>query len=147
MRAAPEELSFSLETGNGQSADICFLVSQLPPVSALKLASKLGRILGPAISDLASSASGGLNATVDLSKLGVGLQKMCSNLDDSQIDDLVSGLLEAVQTLKDGKTSKVSKNLFNDLFTGHLRESFQLLVLVVRVNFADFFPNPAASAK
>ncbi len=142
MRAAPEE--YVLQTENGPYT---FLVSQLPPVPALKLASKLTRILGPAIGDLAGAASGGPNANVDLGKLGEGLQKVCENLDDAQIDSLVVGLMQSVQVLKDGKTSQMTKELYNNLLTGHLRESFELLVFVARVNFGEFFPGVAASAK
>lgn len=143
MRPAPAEFSLPLEDGDS----LTFLVSQLAPVAAIKLASKLTRILGPAIGDLAGAAQGGLGATVDLAKLGSGLQKVCMELDDAQIDSLISGLMQPVQALKDGKTSQMTKDLFNNLFTGHLRESFQLLIFVSRVNFAEFFSGVAVSAK
>ncbi len=139
MRQPPEELTLDFE-----GVPHLFLVAQLPPVAALKLASKLTRILGPAIGDLAGAASGGMTAQVDLGKLGAGLQKVCEELDDSQIDTIVAGLTQAAQVNINGKTSQMTKGLFDNLFTGHLRESFQFLIFVARVNFGEFFQGVAA---
>src|ERR1017187_598204 len=147
MRAQSEELAFTFESGDGKSQNLVFAIHQLPPISALKLASKLGRILGPAIGDLVGATQGGPNASVDLARLGTGLQKVCEDLDDAQIEALMGGLLQACYIVKDGNPSQVTKDGFNGLFTGHLRESFQLLIAIARFNFADLFPGSVGSPK
>jgi hypothetical protein len=141
VAAKTETLSFTF-TDDGVATDLVFSVTQLPPSRALKLSARLGRVLGSALGELVEAGAGGSFSAMDITALGGAFQKLCAQLDDSEVDGLVSALLESVTF----KTSQLTKNLSDIVFAGHLREFFQLLIFVVRVNFKDFFIGALGSA-
>lgn len=144
MAAKTEKLSFDLDTGEAE-----FEVRQLPPTKAFKLAGKLGRLFGPALPELMGAVQGGAVslATADMSKLGGGLEKLLANLDDQALDGLISDLLSGIVMTANGKRVDLDRKIFELQFTGHLRQSFQLLAAVVKVNFLDFIQGQSAADK
>jgi hypothetical protein len=90
MPVKTESITFKHEDG-----DKVFSVTQLPPTRALKLATKLGGLLGPALPDLLGA--GGKLAELDLGKLGGGIQKLLQGLDEQTVEGLIKDLLQGVQ--------------------------------------------------
>lgn len=162
MAAATETLALELR-GESGSISRTFMVTQLPPIRAYKLAARLARLFGPAIGPLLSAAGkgglaslqGALNSPkgnlgaidLDLSKLGETIKSLFLSLDDSEIEGLVRELLVTC-TCNDGmQFIQMTVENFNALFAGDLAASLKLLVFAAKVNFADFFPMKGASLK
>lgn len=117
-----------------------FRCQQLPARRAMRLAVKLGRLFGPAV----TKALGGAGPKATIADLNVGglseaLTLLFERLTESEADLLISDLLAStfIQAA-DGTWVELLPVLDLEL-AGNLKAIFGALAFSVEVNFGDFF--------
>lgn len=120
-----------IETKDKQIGDSVYSVTQMPGLTALRMQSKLLKLVGPSFTQMiASSVAKNLDAG-----LPSAVSLLVNQLDPDTFENLVKDLLRGVR--KDGR--EITKDILNLEFAGNLNELFQVLQFVLEVNYADFF--------
>ena len=120
-----------IETKDKTIGDSVYSVTQMPGLTALRMQSKLLKLVGPSFAQMVASAG---SKSLD-SGLASAASLLFNQLDPDTFENLVKDLLKGVR--KDGK--EIDKNILNMDFAGNLNELFQVLQYVIEVNYADFF--------
>lgn len=112
-------------------------VTQWPGRHALRMQTRLAKIVGPAV----AKAADGLDRTsgsVLESELDVGgvVSALVDRLDEQVVDQLVADLLNSTRI--DGKEA-ARPEVFDVVFAGNLGELYQGLAFVIEVNFGSLF--------
>jgi len=107
-----------------------YLVTQMDAISALKVQTKLIRILGPGVLAL---VDGGKNKSVK-EKITELIPKLMENFDDEMANDLVLSLFKKGIFTQEGDIPKVVD--FATHFAGKSTEMWQVVGFILEVNFS-----------
>lgn len=105
-----------------------YLVTQMDAISALKIQTKLIKILGEGIFSLLGSAENSKNKLVQI------IPKLMENFDDELVTELVLSLFEKGIFTKEKDHSKVVD--FATHFAGKPMEMWQVAAFILEVNFS-----------
>lgn len=106
-----------------------YLVTQMDAISALKVQTKLIKILGPGI--LALVGGDKLSIKEKIEKL---IPQLMSNFDDTVVNDLVLFLFKKNVFIKEGTLPKVVE--FSEHFPGKPMEMWKVVAFILEANFA-----------
>jgi len=114
-----------------------YYVSQFPARRALKLQTRLVKLLAPSLFATLGSAKSMDILDVDLSDLSIGkaVEMLVNRLDENDLENLVLELL--CMTRREGK--EITPQHFDMVYAGNFNELFKALFFVLEVNFASFF--------
>lgn len=120
-----------------------FTISQLPAMRGVRLFTRLGKVLGPALAQVGKvlSSSGGLD-TIELDALAPALGALFSNLEADVVEQL---LRELFATVKVGTQDLLP--VFDAKFAGRFDSVLKLAGASLEVQFGNFFGDLAARAK
>lgn len=122
-----------IETKEKEINGVLYSVTQLPARRALRLQSKLVKLLGSSVANLFSEGS----TNKDLLKaFPKAVTALSNQLDEKSFDNLVNELVEYNLRI-DGKEFNIRD--FDLFFSGKLNDLFLLLAFILQVNFMDFF--------
>jgi hypothetical protein len=136
-----------LRSEERQVADVPYTTTQLPARRAIKVGTKLVRLLGPALGALGGSfdvegAQLG-ESDVDFAPVLPSVVKML--VDQMDADNVIALILEILQTtrrkdLDSGKWEEVNKaEVFDRVYAGNFRELLGALRFALEVSLGDFF--------
>jgi hypothetical protein len=115
-----------------------FAVTQLPAMRALRLFSRIGRSLGPALGQLAAAAGKGAGSMkldeFDMSTVGEAIAVLFDRLTPDELETLTKELLESARI--DGRELMRE---FDIAMQGRVGTVFKLLMFSFEVNYGDFF--------
>lgn len=121
---------FSTTQGN-----TLFRVQQLPAKRASRFLVRFGRIVGPALGQVAEG-DGKLDLdSMEMTGLSTALEKLFAQLTPDEFDWVASELMAGVTVMVDGVAAEVNVDLF---FTGKVFEWWKLLFFSFEVSFGDF---------
>lgn len=120
-----------IQTKDKTIGDSVYSVTQMPGLTALRMQSKLMRILGPSFAQMVSSA-GTKNLDAGFAP---AVSLLVNQLDPDTFETLVKDLMKGVR--KNGQ--EITAGILNLDFAGNLNELFQVLQFVLEVNYSDFF--------
>lgn len=107
---------------------ITYQATQFSASKGLRMVHRVGKILGPSLSQL----SGMKQDELEADKLGAAIQALFSNCTELEFQQTVKELLEGVT--RDGKPIN-----FDIDFSGELMHLFKVLMFVFKVQFGNFF--------
>lgn len=122
-----------IETKEQVIGNSTYQVTQLPALRALRMQSKLLKLLGPSFAQMLVSSEKEDNEVDQCLPLAVSL--LVNQLEEKTLENLVLELTQGVR--KDGHELK--KEIIDLEFAGNLNELFLLLKFILEVNYADFF--------
>lgn len=124
-----------IETKEQVIGNSTYQVTQLPAMRALRMQSKLLKLLGPSFAQmLVKSKEDKDDDEVDQC-LPLAVSLLVNQLEEKTLENLVLELTQGVR--KDGYELK--KEIIDLEFAGNLNELFMLLKFILEVNYADFF--------
>lgn len=106
-------------------------ITMLPPDQALKILTRLVKVVGEPLAVFAEA--GGLEAAVTGDLIKKSVQALAEKLDEDDVVKTVKELMECV--LIGGKQGK---QVFNAHFAGNLGHLFKVLQAVLEVQYGDF---------
>jgi len=109
-------------------------------IEGFKIKTKLIKLLGPSLGELAGGAAGAVNVLdVDLSSgfLAKAVNTLCDKLDESDSFNFVMRLLRSSGTRINGQ--EVNESVFNDVFAANYALLYKILYLIVEENYGNFF--------
>ena len=104
-----------------------FETTQFSATKSLKMLHRLGKILGPSLSQLAGMNQGDIQAD----RIGAALGSLFSNCSENEFESTVKELLTT--TTKDGRQIN-----FDLDFAGDMGSLFKLLGFVLKVQYGNF---------
>lgn len=121
-------------------------VTQLPAMRAVKLFTRLGRLVGPSVALILKGAPDkDGHVQVEETKLGDAVRELFAHLTEAEIEHLITELLFTTEArieirAEDGTatTAKV-KDVFASEFAGELGAIAQAVAFGLQVNFGNFF--------
>lgn len=127
-----------------------YSVTPLPTTQAIRLKSRLLKLVGPTISQAMSAVDikegeSILDANVDGSALGSAVESLFTRLDEDTVLNLVKELIRPVQVVTaDAAGEKVvldfnKDTYFDTFFSGRLDEMYKVVFFVLEVNYKSFF--------
>jgi hypothetical protein len=116
-----------IETKEKEIGDAVYSVTQMPAIRALKIQSRLLRLVGPSFAAMIASGED--------SSIPMAISLLTDKLDENTFEKLVLDLMQGVR--KDG--AELTKGKIDLEFAGNLNELYRVLQFVLEVNFADFF--------
>jgi hypothetical protein len=126
-----------IETKEKYINECKYTCTQFPARRALKLKTKLIKLIAPSIFTGIGAAQGPniLDVSLDSPLLGKAVEMLVSRLDE---DDMVRLILEMLSsTRRDGK--ELTEGHFDMVYAGNFAELFKALFFVLEVNFGSFF--------
>lgn len=150
----------ALKTETKEIGGVTYVIGQVPATRSVKLLARLGRVLGPAIGEIAKlfegvdlkSGKGIAAADIDLSRAGDVLKALFLGLDDAEIDGLLRELFSNVAATSATEAGGFLGAFEGDLkkidahFSGNVDRLFRVLFASLEVNFGGFFDVLAALA-
>ena len=115
----------TLETSEGPRE---FEVTQFTCMRSVRMMTRLGKMLGPALEKLKGAAAG------DQGDALAAIGDLLQTLEEVAVEKLILDLLEVVTI--DGTPLRPQLDM---LFAGKLASLFKLAAFVVQVNYSDFF--------
>lgn len=110
-----------------------YTITQIPARRALKILTRLVKLLGPALAELVL-ANQKENENAD-SCIPKAVALLASSLDENDFENLVMSLLEGIR--KDGMELKPA--IFDMEFAGKFNTLLKLLKEILQFNYGDFF--------
>lgn len=139
-----------LKTDDRDIGGLKVTTTQLPPMRALNLLTRLGKVFGPMLAQLPDLQAGKLSNEDIAMALGVALGK----LEDGDVSKLTRDILitTRVQVEVNGQPrilELTDEQRINSAFEGKLEVLLQAMVFSLEVNFAAFFQGllPAGASK
>lgn len=137
----------ALKTKTKEIDGKAYFVTQLPPLKAIRLFTKVAKALGPALKGLGKTDIQGIAKTVR-SKEDVNLESsmemlagLTEGLDEDRVDDLIqSCVFNSDYVKQDGKMITNDLAQFDSPLT-----ILKVVVLVLEVNFKDFLGSLGSS--
>lgn len=129
-----------LKTQSKYIDDLEITITQLPPIRAFKLLPKLGRVIGPAISEAMKNGKSGDS----LLTLGPAL----ALVSESELEPLMKELFSTARAKVPNPDRLVALNsdeAINEVFAGNLLMMVKALIFSVEVNYGSFFGGVASS--
>jgi hypothetical protein len=119
---------------------VTYMVTQFPARRALRLQTKLVKLLAPSVSALAGGANlsdvkNVMDAKIGGEVISKAVTTLVERLDEDYVVNLIMELLAS--TRREGK--EISEAQFDMIYAGNFKELFQALYFVVEVNFGSFF--------
>jgi hypothetical protein len=113
-----------------------YLCTQFTARRALKIKTKLFKLLGPSVSSFLGSAKGKdfLNSEINSDLLSKSVLLLIEKLDEDYVIDLILEILSS--TRRNGR--EIDTALFDMEYAGNFNELFKAIVFVLEVNFGDF---------
>ncbi len=122
-----------------------YYVRAMPPLKALELLGDLQAVITTGMKGSGSTADSEkgksiLDRNIDFGTViaGVG-DKLRGPVLASFANRIIDGEYVSVKRSTDMEPVRVDISVFNNLFTGKLKQLFQVIYFVLEVNFADFF--------
>lgn len=115
---------------NGNS----YSVVQFPARQALKIKTRLFKLLGPSLTTLVNSLDKGLDSNLDENVLSKAVSLLVNKLDS---DEVISLILELLSETYLNKT-RINVSKFDQHYAGNFNELYQALFFVLEVNYGDF---------
>lgn len=114
-----------------------YYVSQFPARRALKLKTKLIKLLAPSLFTAAGNYKGGniLDADLGSDTLGKAVSMLVERLDENDLESLIMELL--CMTRREGK--EITEQYFDMVYAGNFSELYKALYFILEVNFGSFF--------
>ncbi len=132
----------ALDTEEVKIGDLTFRITQMPSRKALRMFTRLSKLVGPALGALKPGTGGkeglGLDSKLDDIGLGEALAVLCDQLDEDDVDAIFEAFGEFSTVNQGGKSWPKVKDVFDVLFAGQLHVAFQWLGHSLRVNFSSF---------
>lgn len=119
-----------------------FAVTQLPAMRSLKMATRLGRLFGPTLAQLATaSPNPAALSELNVSALSPAIATFFDKLDEKEIESLTRDLLASAQIEDGGKWVELfgASPTFDHYMSGAPLDAFKLLYFAVEANYHDFF--------
>ncbi len=107
-------------------------VTQLGAMRGLKLLTRIGAAVGPAMAQLARAGEEGF----DIGVAGEALQKLFQKLNEAEIEHFVTEMLFGGALKRNG--APMQKNMFELEMAGQAMTILKLLVFAFEVNYGDF---------
>lgn len=135
-----------------------YTISQISATRSVKLLARLGRVLGPALGQIAGLVEGidpeksVADQEIDLNAAGDVVRALFATLDDAEIDGLLRELFSNVVAFGDAKdlgfVGAFDGNLRNidAHFSGRVDSLFRVAFASLEVNYGSFFGALAALA-
>jgi hypothetical protein len=121
---------------------IVVTATQLPPLRALALMPRLGKVMAPLL------ALDGVTAETDVESLVPVILKVLDSLEDDQAVALVRDLLASSTAQLDGKLYPLNTDsMLTGVFGGNVMAMVKAAVFAVEVNFGDFFAKGLAAKR
>jgi hypothetical protein len=137
-----------LETRTKDLDGHTYEVTQLPAMRGMKLLTRIGRAIGPALAKLATS-----DGTLDTGNAGAAMEALFSNLTEGELEHFIREMLLQGGALKqDGRPLSLA-GAFDLEMAGKPMTILKLLVFAFEANYGDFYAAagallaPAASPK
>ncbi len=121
-----------------------YRITQLPFGASQRLLTRLMRVVGPVLAELAAGVKDGkANLESDLTELmptfGPAVEKLCASLGDDDLDFLFKTLAgHSEVSLSEGKWVNL-KDVMEMEFAGEFPHAIKWLVESLKVNFGNFF--------
>lgn len=132
---------------------ITFTVQQLGGKRAMRLWTKLFRIVAPALAKTleGNSLTGMTLAKLDLKSLGDAVQLLTDKLTPDEFDAMRDELFETAFAVWEGQTVPLNR-MQDEIFAGRVLLAFKVLRFALEVNYGDFLGGllgamPAAASK
>lgn len=135
----------SVRTESREIDGLKVIVTQLPAMRAFAVFARMGKILGPALSELSGVGMGDLQnlGGKDIGVIGPFLSKLTAGLADDL--DLALEVLKSVEVVMDGKKfALLDEAAVNRAFSGRFMAMLATLKFALEVNFADFLGDKLA---
>lgn len=110
-------------------------VTQLPARRALKLQTKLVKLLGSSVAALVSGSKGSMTMELDPTTLAVAMEKLADHLDEEQFAQLVREVLQSTRV----DNQELNDAVFDLLFAGNFLFMYKVIGFTLQVNYGDFF--------
>lgn len=126
-----------IETKEKYISGVKYTSTQFPARRALKLKTKLIKILAPSVFTGIGAASSQsiLDVSLDSPLLGKAVEMLVNRLDEDTMVNLVMEMLSS--TRREGK--ELSDTHFDMVYAGNFAELYKALYFVLEVNFGSFF--------
>lgn len=132
-----------------QIGDHEYTVLQLPAITALKLLTRIGKGVGPALGELAkalSSQQGKSLQDMDIGAVGAGMAALLAGLEGDELLAILTTLYSTTSyTEFDPKAGQPRKyelanpSVVNAHFQGKVTRMLQVAAFALEANYADFF--------
>lgn len=125
--------------------------TQLPSMRALRLMTRIGRLIMPSLAKLDGLSVGAL-LRAEMSSIGPAVSELFDRLTDSQAEELVREILVATAVDVDGKRVELINGAAIDkVYSGNLPALFSTIRFALEVNYGGFFsvdsaPSPTAES-
>jgi hypothetical protein len=112
-----------------------YYVSQFPARRALKLKTRLVKLLAPSLFTMAGKGGNILDAELGSDSIGKAVNMLVERLDENDLENLIMELL--CMTRREGK--EITPQYFDMVYAGNFQELYEALYFVLEVNFGSFF--------
>lgn len=114
-----------------------YYVSQFPARRALKIKTRLIKLLAPSLFSTVSGANSKniLDAEINTDSIGKAVELLVNRLEENELENLIMELL--CMTRRDGK--EITPQLFDTIYAGNFYELYQALYFIIEVNYGSFF--------
>jgi len=135
------KMNEGLRTETRDIEGIEITTTQLPPLRALALMPRLGKVIAPML------ALDGVSMDSDVRELVPALVQMLDTLSGDEATALTRALLASTTALLDGKMVQLNRDeTLTMVFAGRLKAMVLAVAFAVGVNYGEFFAKgPAAS--
>jgi len=127
-----------LKTRDKKIGDLETSVTELPARRAVRLKTKLIKLLGPSLGKLADGMHEFTEETLDninVTTIGDAIEKLADRLNENDYVDLIMEILQ--HTRIGGR--EVTEELFDDVFAGRLDVMYKVVMFTLEVNYGSFF--------
>ncbi len=118
-----------------QLGDRAFITSPLPADKALRVLTRLTKLVGETVLQIASNGSAALD-NVGEEVFTFAVQTLVERLDEEEVNKTVVQLLTGMRC--QGHEEDVSK-IWPSLFAGSIMDLFKVLQYSLEINYSDFF--------
>lgn len=115
-------------------------VTRFLGIEGFKIKTKLIKLLGPSLGELAGGAAGAASILdVDLSSgfLARAVNTLCEKLDENDSLNFIMRMLRSSGTRINGQ--EINDAVFNDIFSGNYVLLYKIVYLIVEENYGSFF--------
>jgi hypothetical protein len=121
-----------------QIGQFLYTVQQLPATRSLRLLHRLGKVLGPGLTQAASLGSVGSLANADVGVIVSGIAGILQTSAEDEVVGIVRDLLGTTFVTQNGQMVELAP-LMDLHFQGNLLDLFKVVAFALEVNYGDFF--------